>query len=815
MSTDTYDMKVLKEKLKEIEDDPLLLIGFVPHMSDETRDTFIIFLDELTCKEASEIVKRLEAVERRKIVKSIVKYPRPYQSMGSENEVDMYVKTKRTNLIDVELQSVYPMRYSNANFGYRFADDARDGYAELVPNKKIPIENVHRKMIDRAIQSGAMKVVQDQQTDPTFPTNAWSQYQYDMDEIKKAKDAETETISSEQVKEDEDDMPLMFRRKKSKEEAPVVEKVEEPTISKQVEELLEILEFNQVDMYRDDYPFIAKSEILKYQTPYIEEVCCFANIAKCKGRFITSMDWHPEFSGVCVVSYGFNLKTKTIKDEDECDVVKRTIIERNPVLVWSFDDPLYAKLELEAIREISCISFCPYDGNIILGGTVNGQIIIWDISNRLAKVEAEEMLTPDQLRTRSEIREFMSWGMLDDTNKIVLPAAISFIDKSHESAITSIKWMATNFQCTSKGLLKQDREKNTQYRQFVTTSIDGNICFWTLDWTLGSDEAAKIVKVVHKVNLPDELKEESSPFKAIDQLFCPHFKLVINRPILSFTFNEGDFLHEPITKTVKADIAQRIQHIVKPVKKESFNPKMVIGTNTGEMILLSWEGSDFSQGAILNPQAMAQEHYASVHDGPISHVHRNPFLHDVFISLGGFIFALWHDEYKEFPIMWRRRESRLVGFQWSLDRPSVFFLICENGTLEVWDLNSRIDIPVMMESLGGNVLTYILQHKLTASKRLLAIADYNTNLRIFQIPWAFTHQLPDECELFGNFIDDEVQRKKNQEQWKTDWYESNKDIVDAKKVAEQQVNDEMEKKERVRREIEEKRAQMAEAEAKK
>lgn len=315
--------------------------------------------------------------------------------------------------------------------------------------------------------------------------------------------------------------------------------------------------------------------------------------------------------------------------------------------------------------------------------------------------------------------------------------------------------------------------------------------------------------------MPDELKEESSPFKAIDQLFCPHFKLVINRPILSFTFNEGDFLHEPITKTAKADIAQRIQHIVKSVKKESFNPKMVIGTNTGEMILLSWEGPDFSQGAILNPQAMAQEHYASVHDGPISHVHRNPFLHDVFISLGGFIFALWHDEYKEFPIMWRRRESRLVGLQWSLDRPSVFFLICENGTLEVWDLNSRIDIPVMMESLGGNVLTYILQHKLTASKRLLAIADYNTNLRIFQIPSAFTQQLPDERELFGNFIDDEVQRKKNQEQWKTDWYESNKDIVDAKKVAEQQVNDEMEKKERVRREIEEKRAQMAEAEAKK
>lgn len=246
LSSDTYEMKVLKDKLKEIDDDPMLLIGFVPHLSDETHDTFIIYLDELTCKEASEIIKRLEAVERRKIVKSIVKYARPYQSMGSENEVDRYVKINRSNLVDVELQSVYPMRYTNANFGFRFADDIRDGYAELVPGKKVNIENVQRKMIDRSIQSGAFKVACEQQTDPTFPTNSWSQYLYDMDEeIQKLKDAETETVVSEQTK-DEDDMPMMFRRKKSKEEAPVEEKIEEPQVSKQVEELLEILEFNQV-----------------------------------------------------------------------------------------------------------------------------------------------------------------------------------------------------------------------------------------------------------------------------------------------------------------------------------------------------------------------------------------------------------------------------------------------------------------------------------------------------------------------------------------------------------------------------------------
>jgi WD40 repeat protein len=408
----------------------------------------------------------------------------------------------------------------------------------------------------------------------------------------------------------------------------------------------------------------------------------------------------------------------------------------------------------------------------------------------------------------------LNWSKFDESNKLVLPAAISSIEKSHENAITSIKWMARNYQCTSKGLLKEDREHGTMYRQFVTASLDGNICFWDLDWTPDTAEAAKLMKLSHKVILPDELKTESSPFKVVDQLFYPHYKLVLSRPITGITFNEGDFRYDPKTKPDK-DITKRIQHQITPIRKDSFNPKMVVGTSIGELLLCYWESSDFSQGAIITPQTMAQEPFANVHDGPITHVHRNPFLHSVFISLGGSVFALWHDDFKEFPIFWRRRESRLTGFQWSLDRPSVFFLICENGSLEIWDLTTRIDIPSMIESLGGNILTEILQHKLSLTKRLLAIGDFNTNLRIFVIPSGFSHPLPNEKESFGKFIDTEVKRKRDQEQWKNDWYESNKDIVDAKKIAEQEVNDEMEQKEKMRKEIEEKRAQMAEAEAKK
>ncbi|KAG5681639.1 hypothetical protein PVAND_011054 [Polypedilum vanderplanki] len=818
LSTDTYDMQVLKEKLNEIDNDSMLLIGYVPHLSDEKNDSFIIFLDEATCKEASEVIKRLEACERRKIKKSIIKHPRPYKSMGSETTVDSYVSVKRTNVVDVELQSVYPMRYTNAKFEHRYADDIRDGYAELLPDKRIAFDNVYRKMIDRAIQSGAHKITEEQQTDPTFPTNAWSQYLYELEEHE-VKDVETETVASIEEKK-EDDMPLMLtRRKKSKEEAPVVEVKQEfePTVSKQVEDLLQILEFNRIDMYRDDYKFIGNEEVPKYQTPYLEEICCFANVSKCKGKHVVSMDWHPELSGICVVAYGFNFRSKNIHDEENFDAVKQTIIESNSILIWSFDDPLYPKLELDSIREISCLSFCPYDPNIIVGGTINGQLVIWDISNRLEKVNSnsDAMLSPEQQKHRNEIRDYLKWSKIDDSNKIVAPALLSAIDRSHENSVVSIKWLARNYQCTSRGVLKEDRQKGTLYRQFATTSLDGKIFFWDLDWSPSEEGGTKLVVQESKVQFPDELKDEMSPLKAFDKIFTPHYSLTFTRPITSFTFNEGEFHYEPITKLTKFNLSTCVRYKIISIRKESFNPKMVLGSSAGELLSCSWDGHDFSQGATLDPKIMIHESFANIHDGSITHVERNEFMNEAFISIGGRIFALWHDEYRERPIFWRRCKTLLTGVQWSKDRPSVFFLIYENGSLEIWDLTSRIDKPSLSESLGGNILTYISQHKLPLARRVLAIADFNSNLRIFMVPYAFVSPKDNEKENFIQFINDEVQRKRDQDQWKEVWYQTNKDIVDAKKDVEQQIMDEQERKERQKKEIEEKRAQLAEAEAKK
>lgn len=196
-------------------------------------------------------------------------------------------------------------------------------------------------------------------------------------------------------------------------------------------------------------------------------------------------------------------------------------------------------------------------------------------------------------------------------------------------------------------------------------------------------------------------------------------------------------------------------------------------------------------------------------------IQKNSFVHGVFSTVGGNIFSVWHEDFRSFPILWRRRKSRIISSQWSPDRPSVISMVFESGILEIWDLNSRTDIPSLEISLAGNLLSEIIHHKLCLPSRLFAIADHNTNLRIFVVPKDFVEKQHNEIQIFSKFINEEIVRKKNQEKWKLEWFDSNKDIIEAKHAADLEIFDENEKKERMKREIEEKRRELAEAEAKK
>lgn len=205
--------------------------------------------------------------------------------------------------------------------------------------------------------------------------------------------------------------------------------------------------------------------------------------------------------------------------------------------MWSFDDTLNPKLEFETPREVTCLSFCPFDENLLIGGLVNGQLIIWDLKDRLRNVETEEVLTPAQLKYRAAMRSFLSWTKQDNQDRIVRPVALSAMQTSQTAAITNINWMNRKNYVASTGGIKH--KHNGSFRYFATASLDGTIAFWDMDF-MDEDQAKKLIHK-KKSKLPEHMLQAESEYEKLNRIFRPMFVIVYNRPITSMILDRGVF----------------------------------------------------------------------------------------------------------------------------------------------------------------------------------------------------------------------------------------------------------------------------------
>lgn len=226
----------------------------------------------------------------------------------------------------------------------------------------------------------------------------------------------------------------------------------------------------------------------------------------------------------------------------------------NPILLWSFDDTLYPKLILESPREVTCLSFCPYDGNILIGSLTTGQLIIWDLKNCLYKVEHPDELTDKQARNRERLHSFMTWTEFVENSKqnVVHPAAISHYELSHKKCITSIKWLNRKHSITTSGLIQESIKPNEFYRHFVTSSLDGTVAFWDLDFIETDVNPAEIKRTDTKRKFSIRMMPEQtvSPFAKLNGIFRPVYVVTCEQPISSLIYDEGLFRYNSTFSTI-------------------------------------------------------------------------------------------------------------------------------------------------------------------------------------------------------------------------------------------------------------------------
>lgn len=277
-------------------------------------------------------------------------------------------------------------------------------------------------------------------------------------------------------------------------------------------------------------------------------------------RYVCDLDWHPNLSGLILVAYTFSTLCTQINRKlirypkynfklsnnnrnsfivsDKSDPIKRAVLSPNPILLWSFDDHLNPKLELETPREVTHISFCPYDENVVIGGTINGQLIIWDLKDRLKKVETEEVLTLAQLKYRLSMRRFLSWTKETNQDQIIRPTAFSSLELSQKCAITAIKWFNQRHFVATTGVVRESESPDAKNRFFATASIDGTIAFWDLSFSYATE--IKKMQTKNKMKkLPEFMAKDESEYAKLNGLFHPLFMMVHSQPVTSIIMEHG------------------------------------------------------------------------------------------------------------------------------------------------------------------------------------------------------------------------------------------------------------------------------------
>nr|XP_021508824.1 WD repeat-containing protein 63 [Meriones unguiculatus] len=475
-------------------------------------------------------------------------------------------------------------------------------------------------------------------------------------------------------------------------------------------------------------------------------------------------------------------------------------------------------LMLESPDDIFCFEFCPSDPNIIAGGCINGQIVLWDIT---AHVDNIENIKSGGSRTKKPTLKPM-FLLEPDSNKeamYIRHCAVSSIENGHRKVITDIHWLPDSFEINRMGSVFENR--NGISCQLVTCSADCTVCFWDIrpqkpastaaaaPTSTGPGTATADTSNTQQA-VPEKKKEETievpfdvpSTFMHLDLSWKPLSRIKLSKgetnldhcptklslgedPLLcrvQGTSSMHILLKEKMLnqiRTLKAaeiypyqNLEAGMANTLKPI--DDFCTKFFVGTEEGEVIYTDWKMErDSETGRFM---AKKPVNLYTVHDGAVHTIQRSPFYNDIILTVGGWNVAIWKEEVMTGPLLQTCcAPKRYTAGHWSLTRPGVFYIGREDGYVDIWDLLEKTHEPTQSQNICITMITYIKPWTFSSKQQFIAIADYYGTLHILEIPWTLSHPSFNEVSSVNYYFEREVkhleyvqQRKTIREQEKTD-----------------------------------------------
>lgn len=722
-------------------------------------DTFLIgysssqliapdFVICLTENARAAIIKRNADISkeiRDEVVQKIRKTGRPRQSLGSEIELDDSLVRNTRDFFEVEVCFPISSLGSSRELTDRSSKDSWDSYVELLPYESY--ENIEKKRISKMIQTHYEPCDVEVQTYPGDPKNAWTQYIYEdvAGDLRQDTDHSDPEEEEKELTEEKSEKELEQRREtessreisETVDAQPIERGALELFLEDRAPEMIDAVCYNTVvNLHVDDIETLARREFEIARprdeiTTYVERFS-FVDLHFAAGKVISDASWHPGLLDCVAVSYVTSPSPCYVTRSSSRAPPDGALSKVEPTaLLWSLGDPLRPRLLLRCHREIYCISFCPTNGDFIIGGSVSGQVVIWNIHAQLG--DRQDVDERNESDARRDVSMTLDASMVSDRSH------------SHASPIHRIQWLPDNCRIEPSG--KLTKLSTSSSCQFVTISEDGVMAIWDL----------------LRYSITSQLKP--SDLKGSDDTFRPNYRLDVR------LFKDSPFaplcLCLPTDSVFQESDKHQHDHNELDAVNVDYTRRMWIGTAQGDLVCCTWEGQVFNvETSGLEECKLFSR--SSAHDGPVTVILRSPHLHDVLLTIGGHVFAVWKDDYLELPLFKRKSECVYTACCWS-HRPGVFLMGTNFGDLEVWDIRRRANEPVLTQTISRQPITLLSLRESCEDLKLVGAGDCNSAFRVFEEPTELENDTVERLDWFEEYVWREVRRKKMFSSWQEDF----------------------------------------------
>ncbi|RKO93616.1 WD40-repeat-containing domain protein, partial [Blyttiomyces helicus] len=630
------------------------------------------------------------AVEAAKTARS-----RKWESLGSDLEIEGERVVSTRDLIHVKVSRKRREFGSTCKFGDR---DAHDAYLESKPFRD-PTYDLSRMEVPNACQAIPEVAHSQAQTAWYRPLNFAVQYH----PIVMPPEEQESIMSSDSLMEFVQTVTIRFEK---------------------------ALQQNGImDIFRDDYRELGDEDVALEQGvhAYLQEYQSFTDLKHSKDKSISCVDWHPVQRGVVAISCA-----RRVTFDDRVELGDNGQHQHSSILIWSFHDPIHPQLILHAPDDIMCLQFDPRDPNIIAGGCINGQIVLWDIAEYQDKLKSSRKTSTGGQNTGDEATGGDTTERVTETPALKW-LAVSSIEFGHRAAVTDIQWLPSHIELGHSGEAVEHSEGG--HRQLVTTSLDGQVAFWDTKY-----------------------KKE---LKALDLVWKPFQRVPLSA--MDNTFDYGLTKISILGSQKEHSISGNIFPPTSSQKKQrdsvasGFSSKFFCATEEGDLIYSDWTDKASEE------KASRVEHAYSYHFGPMSDLQRSPFFPDILLSVGGWSFHIWKEKVTAGPLLSSTPSpSYLICGRWSPTRPGVFYISKADGTIEIWDLLDRSHVPTTTQNISSIAISYMAIRQYSGKSQLqhqfIAAGDDEGTLHILEVPRNLTKASKNEKSFVRAFFDREVRR---------------------------------------------------------